>query len=148
MPANGKVLDASDAVMHALISKAIEKTYWRQGKTPRVETVRERLLQEKAYVEFIVKLQVRKEFGPPNVPRGVDFSTWVYDPAVAEEQSPKFDRVFSFCAQKLWHRIRNWLASWEECEGLAELTVETFGPFYYYCDGIPATPIACLGLGA
>ena len=149
MPANGRVLDAVDVVMYALISKAIEKTEWRRGKKPRVEAVRERLLQDKAYVECIVKLQVRKEFGPPDVPRGVDLSTLAYDPVVAAQQEPKFDRVFAFCAKTLWHRIRNWLASWEECEGLTELTLASFGPFRYYSGDNLAPQAACLlGLGA
>jgi len=146
MPANGRVLDAVDVVMHALISKAIEKTEWRRGKKPRVETVRERLLQDSAYVEYFVKFQVDMEFGPP---RDVDLSAMVYDPAVAAQQEPKFDRVFAVCAKTFWHHIRNWLASWEECEGLTELTLASFGPFRYYSGDNLAAQAACLlGLGA
>ena len=148
MPANGRVLDAVDVVMYALISKAIEKTEWRRGKKPRVETVRERLLQDKAYVEYVVKFQVAKDFGPP-VPGNVDLSAMAYDPVVAAQQRPKFDRVFAFCAKTFWHHIRDWLATWKECEGLTELTLESFGPFRYYPGDNMAAQAACLlGLGA
>ena len=96
-------LNPVDAVMYGLISKALEKTVWREGMKPSVASVRQRLREKR-----------------PEFERAVWFSAR-FCPLATEDDR---ENLVAACFAAIWFDVRDELKTWDGCTGTV-----SFHPF-------------------
>jgi len=96
-------LNPVDAVMHGLISKALEKTVWREGMKPSVASARQRLREKR-----------------PEFERAVWFSAR-FCPLATEDDR---ENLVAACFAAIWFDVRDELKTWDGCTGTV-----SFHPF-------------------
>jgi hypothetical protein len=96
-------LNPVDAVMYGLISKALEKTVWREGMKPSVASARQRLREKRPEFEWIVGFH-----------------------ACICRRTTEADRykMVETCFDVVWFDVWDELKTWEGCTGAT-----SFHPF-------------------